>query len=526
MRTAFLIVVFLITSLQTFAQNTTVSEGVIFDGEPFMAVNPEDNNHLIIAWMGFTSVVQRTQIKTRSSFDGGDTWGPIVAINHVNSGYTSADPSIAFDENGAIVIAFIDSTGVDSDPIEGGIFISKSTDNGSTFGTPIEVLNIDVSPTQRIIDRPWLQIDRTPGANNGTIYITSMNVKESDPPYRPYVSVSTDGGSSFELKIIDNSGWLSGLIMQPMATPALSGTGVFYAAYPSFLPTQNVFPQYIIASSTSAANVFSYNTILASNTTGTNSDPLPKKGYLLIHNPNNENHLAFLFLSNQNEDLDVYFMETLDAGDSWLEPIRVNDDPVGNDRMQDLIWADFNEDGDLVIAWRDRRNASENGYETETEIWATFRPNGAISFEPNFQITNQSVPYNDILAGAGNDFMNVQLNNNIVHCTWGDPRTDILKVWYQKLNTDGSPLGISEITSETKPPFFIYPNPTNSNVTIEMEGKNTIELYNSEGKKLFSKLTSAQLNKTTITLSKYPTGLYFVVIKTNDNQYTHKIIKN
>ena len=475
-------------SILGIAQNVAISTDSVFDGEPHLAVNPQDSNHLIIAWMGFTNVSQRIQIKTRSSFDGGTTWQPTVSLEHAASGYTSADPSIAFDENGNIVIAYIDFTGTDSDPIFGGIYISKSTDNGATFSPPIEVLNISVMPDQKIIDRPWLQIDVSNGPNQGAIYVSSMNAKDSEPPFRPYLSVSTNGGNSFTLQSIDDTGWLSGnFITQPMPTPSVSSNGIFYAVYPSFVLSQSVLPQYIIASSTNAGQNYSYNTVIASSDIASKPDPLPKKGYLLISNPTNEDHLGFIYLSKEHEDLDVFFTETLDAGTTWSTPIRMNDDPIANGRMQDLLWGDFNNEGDLIVSWRDRRNAPSTGYETDSEIWATYKPNGAVAFEPNFQITDQSIPYNDILASAGNDFMNVQLEANIVHTTWGDPRTNLLKIWYQKTNTDGSPLGISEITSEAKPPFYIYPNPANEFVIIESDTWNEIYIYSQDGRKVYAK---------------------------------------
>ena len=52
--------------------------------------------------------------------------------------------------------------------------------------------------------------------------------------------------------------------------------------------------------------------------------------------------------------------------------------------MQDLVWADFDEDGDLVISWRDRRNGDEGTYETASEIWAAFRDKDELVFSPNF----------------------------------------------------------------------------------------------------------------------------------------------
>jgi hypothetical protein len=56
--------------------NTDLSNGLIFDGEPYLAINPTNNQNIVAAWMGmkYTSGLFRILIKTRASFDGGNTW--------------------------------------------------------------------------------------------------------------------------------------------------------------------------------------------------------------------------------------------------------------------------------------------------------------------------------------------------------------------------------------------------------------------------------------------------------------------
>lgn len=512
-------------SLLTTAQNQNISNGFIFEGEPYLAVNPDNEDHLVIAWMGFVNAGSRIQIKVRTSFDAGNTWSNGIAIPHVSSGYTAADPSIAFDVDGNVVLAFIDSTGTDSNPIEGGIYISKSNDGGLSFSNPTEVLNINAMPAQRIIDRPWIVIDRSNSANQNTIYVTSMNVRDSQPEFHPYVSVSTNGGTTFALRTVDRTGWLSGdLIRQPMPTPAITSTGTFYAVYPSFVLSQNQMAQYIVASSDNAGSTFSYNTVFASNASNSNNDPLPKKGYLLIDDPSDANHLAFLFLSNLNDDLDIYFTETLNAGLNWTTPFRVNDDPIANDRMQDLVWGDFNETGALIVSWRDRRNAPTSGYETASEIWAAYRAAGSNAFEPNFQITDQTVDFDDVLLSAGNDFMGIQLVNEIVHTTWGDPRSGSLNIWYQKLATDGTILSVTQIAAEQFPTILVYPNPAKDTLFIEARDIKKIQLFTSEGKEILVSQNILGSETRQLNVSNLSAGVYHLRIRTSEKEYSHTFI--
>jgi hypothetical protein len=61
--------------IQTLAQfPVNLSNGSVFEGEPFIAVNPTNPQNLSVAWMGFVfnSGVALT-IKVSSTFDGGQT---------------------------------------------------------------------------------------------------------------------------------------------------------------------------------------------------------------------------------------------------------------------------------------------------------------------------------------------------------------------------------------------------------------------------------------------------------------------
>lgn len=523
----FISFLFLLCTLISLGQNQALSTGAFFEGEPFLAIHPEHPNQLIVAWMGFGGPSQRIKIKTRTSFDSGATWQPIVEIDHAQSGFTSADPSIAFDVDGNIVVSFIDWTGYEVAVIEGGLYIATSFDDGASFGTPQEVLNVNVALEQKIIDRPWLEIDRTTSSNSSTYYVTSMNGKDALPPFRPLVSIKQPEAATFTLQPVDDEGWLSGaFISQPMPTPAIATNGTFYAVYPSFVPSQNILPQFVIAKSTDSGATFTYNTVFASaQTANQDGDTLPKRAYLLIANPANENHLAFFFLSGIHDDLDIFITETLDQGNSWTSPSRVNDDTIGNGRMQEMVWADFSTTGDLVVSWRDRRNAPDEGFETASEIWGAYRTNGQNNFAPNFQITSETVPYNDILAGAGNDFLGVQIENNTIHTTWGDPRNGTLTIWYQRLDTEGNILSITNIAEEVLPPLQVFPNPTTDKLQVIYTNWKSITVMETNGKKVMTFYNTKHKPSQEIDLTSLSLGTYVLKIETENETLSHKIIK-
>ena len=101
------IILILITYTISLGQNQNLSQGVLYDGEPYIAVNPSNPQHMVVAWLGYKPF-QYIVIKTRTTFDGGQSWSDSVNIPHTNPLYGSADPSLAFDNTGNVFLCYID----------------------------------------------------------------------------------------------------------------------------------------------------------------------------------------------------------------------------------------------------------------------------------------------------------------------------------------------------------------------------------------------------------------------------------
>lgn len=507
------------------AQNQNISNGYVFDGEPYIAVNPNNNQHLVVAWMGLASFSQKLQIKTRTSFDGGQTWSSVNAIPHTSSGYTCADPSLDFDENGNPMVCYIDFTGT-TPPISGAVYIRKSTDGGLTWGNAQEVINANHEGTKWPIDRPWMKIDKAPGPLQGTIYITTFNGNRTDAPFHPYLSVSTDGGNTFHTRYADTTGWLSGPINNlPMCSPTLSSTGVFYGVYGSYVPSQNVYAQSILARSSNGGITLTHKPARIQNPPAQLSNyPNAKKSPLLVANPANPNHLAYFYVSAHTGDLDIYMIETTDQGATWTQPHRINADSVNNGKMQDMLWADFDYDGDLVVSWRDRRNGQSGTYETQSEIWATVRYADSAQFEPNFQLTDQALAYDTILASEGNDFMGIDIANDTLYAVWGDVRSGTLNIWFQKMDMHGNLLHTAQLDASKLPKLKIYPNPTYK--TLHLSGTDWINatLFNLAGQKVAS-FAAPHNESGGLDVSALPAATYLLVIQTPYGVISREVVK-
>jgi hypothetical protein len=502
------------------AQEINLSNGNVFEGEPFIAVNPNNNQHLVVAWMGFVvGQPGRLSIKVKTSFDGGRNWSSAYAIPHVVSTYKSADPSMAFDKNGNLFLCFID---YQENPYAGGIFIFKSTDGGITWGSPVKAIDIFADGTEYPIDRPWLSINQ----NGDKLYITSKPAPWIPAPNRPYFMNSIDSGVTWSaFKYIDSTGFLVGnTIKQPMAAPTASGN-MFYAVYPSYLPAQSPFARFLLAKSDNVGNGFTYSVVHQGSTPANNDTA--KTGYQLIANPANSNHLAFLYLYRYNGgDMDVMLTESKNAGATWTTPIRVNDDAVGNGKMQDMIWGSFDKDGDLVISWRDRRNAPGFGYSTASEFYAAFRDKDSASFTPNFKLTDTVVDFNNILLESGNDFMCINLTDDTISATWGNTKDGSLDIWFVRLAAKtGQITSIALLESGTKD-IAVFPNPSNGIYFVKLNEQTAInhyQIFNQEGKLILENSTSSEEFK--IDLTNQPKGIYFLEVKTDKGSLTKKLVK-
>ncbi len=502
-----------------FAQNENISEGAVFDGEPFMAVDPYDAHHIVVVWMGFDGI-EYIKIKERVSFDGGNTWSSIIEIPHNFTGYTSADPSMDFDSEGRIYLCMIDYHPMG---ITGGVYVYRSDDGGLTWNAPTLAIDNFADGSEIPVDRPWMVIDRSGGINDGNIYITTKPAPWVPFPNRNYFIASTDGGETFsDWRYIDTTGWSIGdFIQAPMATPAVAADGKFYCIYPSFEITEFLFPRFIVASSANAGNDFNYAMVI-SGIPGI-TDTLGKYGYLLKTDPTNALHLTFIYFWSPYDDTDIYSVESMNGGATWSAPVRVNNDPINNHVLQDLVWGGFDTDGDLLITWRDRRNAPDTGYITSYEIWGTVLWKDSASFSPDFKISEAPAPFNDVLYDNGNDFMCSALANDTIYAVWGDTRDGTLDIWFNKISAHTlTGTGIQHLAAET-PSVKIFPVPAENTLFFEGENISRIRITDIAGN-IVKEIHNPMQHY--IDISTLLPGNYIIEFAKEGKIFTEKFVKN
>ena len=452
------------------AQNENISQSSTFDGEPYIACNPQNPNNIVIAWMGYVFGKNIT-IQTKCSFDGGKTWGNENTLPHFNSTFTSADVSMAFHKGGIVYLSYIDYS---ESPAKGGIYITHSKDGGKTWRSPAKAWDA-LETAKEAIDRPWLVIDNSGGANAGTLYLTTKPAPWIPAPNRPYLKYSTDSGNTWNAwQYLDSANYLVGNIIQaPMAAPCVTADGAFMAVYPSYLASQSLYPQALYAKTYDKGKTFSRG-VANAKITGT-TDTIYKLGQRFFADPANKNNVTSTWIDSRNGDPDVYCSSSADGGKTWSSQVRVNDDNIGNGVAQDLVWGAYDTSGNIAITWRDRRNASGTGDMQPYDIYASFSKDNGATFSKNIRITDTTNPFNSVLEKKGNDFMSSYLLSDTIYSAWGDVRTGYLNIYFARTATNGTTTNII-IAKEKTPEIEIYPNPAKDKINVSYTAEESMEV--------------------------------------------------
>lgn len=495
--------------------NINLSNSLFFGGEPYLAVNPLNSLNMVVAWMALdASTGFRMSIKSKASFDGGETWDHPFIQPHFGTTWGSADVTMQFRSDGSLYLCYIDYR--QALPDSGGVFITHSADGGISWTDPVRVWNaLTEDPEKRPLDRPWLAIDNSGTSNDGVFYLTTKPAPWIFPPNRPYLKTSYNSGQTWNsFRYIDTLNFLAGnLIASPMPAPAITADGALCVAYPSYLPSQSVFPKFILAKSTNRGISFQYHDLLINPVSV--SDTLYKLAYHLAANPVHANQLAFTYIAQPFGDPDIFLTSTNDGGLTWNTPVRVNDDLTGNGKAQDMVWADYDPNDKLVVTWRDRRNASGTGFYQSSDTYCAVSDNNGLSFLPNVRLSTISAPFDSILQHSGNDFLSCSLNSDTIYAAWGDVRSGNLNIYFAKISdTSGTGIPIVLIDGNGREPFSFYPNPSHENLFITIHNSDYRQvgfiIENGMGQEVLKKPVENNKVTANIDVSSLVPGVYII----------------
>ncbi len=365
-------------------------------------VNPTDSLKVMANWRDFR--LGYRQVAIGLSSDGGNTWTDGL-INPVLLEYSrQSDPTMAVDNDGNYYVCVLDyqptSSGVDSSYIT----FLKSPNNGATWTGPYTVEDT-IGPYFE--DKQYIWVDRsTASPYEGNVYVAWARFPN---PNRIMFARSIDGAVNWDDTItvgpIQDFSYCGGSSADAgqFAFPFTGSDGAVYVAWAGYALDSNLCTLYEtikLAKSTDGGQTFSterniltthvnwgivdgFVNVYASPMCASDISGGPFDGNIYIA-------YSSVDTSNLAEDRNIEFSRSTDGGDTWSEPIYINDDYTGPGAVYDQFhpWIICNEEGTLIAIWYDQRT-DPNHY--DFDVFAAYSFDGGSSWTTNHRISDVSI---------------------------------------------------------------------------------------------------------------------------------------
>ncbi|HTK78939.1 MAG TPA: sialidase family protein [Rhizomicrobium sp.] len=330
------------------------------DEDP-ISVDPNNNKHIVSAGNDYNCGSSLRGFF--ASTDGGKTW--VVKCGPVASGATGGDgdPAVAWDLNGNVF-----SAGIDALPSgDTQISVSKSTDHGNTWGTPVAAAKV----SGIFMDKEWLEADTTPTsphANSLYLSITQFVGNNSQIG----VSHSSDGGATWTLKNVDSQQIYPTFVDQ-FSDLAIGADGTVYVSWlrcPANGPTGDcggTTSAMYMSKSTDGGNTWSkevkiQSVALAPDSCGAFYGCLPNTfervsniPVIAIDNAATSANFGTLYVVDYNWTgtyMKAQVTSSTDGGATWSKAVGMA--PDGNTHDQFFPWINVSSTGLIGATWLDR----------------------------------------------------------------------------------------------------------------------------------------------------------------------------
>lgn len=357
------------------------------------------------------------------SSDGGYNW----STSFLSSSFgVWGDPVVVYDELGYLYYGHLSNPPFPGYWID-RIVIQRSTDNGLTWndGAGIGFL----SPKNQ--DKEWIAVDMHSNQFKGNIYVCwtefdNYGSSNPDDSSRIKFSYSTDKGITWSnaKTISDRSGdCIDSDNTVEGAVPCVGPNGEIYVSWAG--PLGLMFDKSTDGGLTWGTDIsvsdipggwdFDVPGIYRCNglpITACDTSQSPYRGNIYINWSDQRNGI---------DNTDIFFVKSTDGGNSWSNPIKVNDDNSG--RHQFFTWMTIDQTtGAIYIVFYDRRNTIGNA----TDVYVARSTNGGETFT-NFKVSQSSfTPSASVFFG---DYTNIAAFNKKVYPIWMRMDGTTLSVW-------------------------------------------------------------------------------------------------
>ncbi len=241
----------------------------------------------------------------------------------------------------------------------------------------------------------------------------------------------------------------------------------------------------------------------------------PYRGTIYINYADQRNGLT---------DTDIWLTKSTDGGNTWSEPVKVNDDPPG--RQQFFPWMTVDQvTGKIWFVFYDRRNHSF----LDTDVYMAVSEDGGETFT-NFKVSEEPfIPNQAIFFG---DYNNISATNDVIRPIWTRLHNNDLSV----LTAIVDPLVIGANQDEYTPyaETAAAPNPfshtTAFSFKLHKPSRVSLSVNDITGRKIADLINSQTLGQGKYTkvlesegYSLHP-GVYYFVLNVDNRLTTKKVI--
>jgi hypothetical protein len=331
------------------------------------------------------------------SLDGGETFadGVMPFRKYPNQG----DPTVAFCGDGTAVFGYLDYSGA-YQPHR--LVVARSTDGGASWLGPGVVSEAQSFP---FADKPYIACAPEGGIYANRAYISWTHFGFAGGPIR--VAWSADRGQTWQgARNVSASGGVQGSV------PVAGRDGEVWVFWLGdgieFARSTNGGGTWSGASTAAAVDAIGDVNYRRNSfpTAGIDRSGGARDGTVYV-----------AWSDDRLGDPDILLSRSADQGQTWSEPLRVNDDPVGNGSQQFFPWLAVDERGDVHLMWHDSRG---DPYDQLLHIYVATSRDGGESFDRNLRVTD--VASDGGLTGFLGDYAALAAGHGKIFPLWCDLR--------------------------------------------------------------------------------------------------------
>ncbi len=409
--------------------------------EVSIAIDPSNPDHIVgsaVVTIGDPRDRKVTNF-TYVSWDAGKNWTSVAMPNP--DGRVQGDDAVVIDHDGRIYRTFIafrhlrNPNGVNPAT---GIHLLASDDGGLTYGPRVQLID-HLNSIVPFEDKPYPGVDLSADSPyRGAVYVawtrfTRYGSSSPDDSSFIYIVASHDGGRTFSRPqripaaggdAVDSDSTVEG------AVPAAGPDGTVYLSWSgprgieftrssdggvSWEPARTILDQpggwNIAIEGLGRANGMPV--------TATDISDGPNRGTVYVNWADLRNN------DGQDGDADIFLSRSIDGGDTWSEPLRINQDPVGNGRDQFFTWMSVDPvDGSVNVVYYDRREGDGSGI----NVYLARSTDGGLTFSEQKISRVGFRPNPGLFFG---DYNGISAYNGRVACIWtrSTPEANVLRAW-------------------------------------------------------------------------------------------------